>query len=293
MGADKVIFSVRYAERNKSKEWDRLKFEVAEFVAGIFFNWSPDNSYTNVLRLKERHEKAEDWLDGGLFHSNYVFSENKEKRFCEITDNDFSGGIDLVCLNIKNCLSKFYPEIDWEFHYYERYGEVYDQVIVSVGGKQYSGAYEVLLSPDEELLEIEYEEWNEDGGEGAPPPKTVDEWYESVDFSIPQPTTDNPYPIPKYVLDDYDAGDKIYYWACDQFQGKVEIVPHNTWYNSNITDKKLDASKCAFCDKKLNPEDAIKKRTPDGEVCVVCRHCCEEYDLSDWETVTDQTEETK
>ena len=232
MSADKVIFSLRYSERNKSKDWDLLKFEVAEFVAGIFFNWSPDNSYTNVLRLKEQHEKAVDWLDGGLFHSNYAFSENKEKRFCEITDDDFKGGIDLVCINIKNYLSKFYPEIDWEFHYYERYGEVYDQVIVSVGEKQYSGEYEILLSPDEELLEIEYEEWKECGGEGDPPPKTIDEWYESVDFSIPQPTTDNPYPIPKYVLAGYNTADKVYYWACDKFRGKIDIVPRRNRHDS-------------------------------------------------------------
>lgn len=139
MGADKVIFSVRYAERNESKDWDRLKVEVAEFVAGIFFNWSPENSFANVLKLKQRDEKAVDWLDGGTSRSNYVFSENKEKRFCEIMDDDFTGGMDLVCMSIKSGLPKYYPEIDWEFHYYERYEEAYDQVIVSAGERLYAG----------------------------------------------------------------------------------------------------------------------------------------------------------
>lgn len=242
MGADKVIFSVRYAERNESRNWDRLKYDVAEFIAGVFCNCPPEKSFLNVLRLGQQHEKAVDWLDDGLFPSEYVLLENKEKRFCEITDNDFTGGIDSVCINIKNWLPVFYPELDWEFHYYERYGEVYDQVIISVGGKQYSGDYEILLCPDEDFLAEEYKEWEEAGNEGEPPPKTFEEWYDSIDFSIPQPTANYPYPIPKYVLDEYDAGDKVYYWACDQFQG--EVVPcSNT--RKNTDQKKIieDAKK--------------------------------------------------
>ena len=113
MGADKVIFSVRYAERNESRNWDRLKYDVAEFIAGVFCNCPPEKSFLNVLRLGQQHEKAVDWLDDGLFPSEYVLLENKEKRFCEITDNDFTGGIDSVCINIKNWLPVFYPELDW------------------------------------------------------------------------------------------------------------------------------------------------------------------------------------
>jgi len=168
-------------------------------------------------------------LSDDFLYADYSFSENKQKSFCEITDTDFSGGIDLVCDNIKKHLNSFYPEIDWELHYYERYGDVFDSITISINGRQYSGEYEVLLPPDEEFLEEEYEIWEADGAVGDLPPKTLDEWYETVDFTVQKPTEKIPYPIPRYVLDEFDAGDKVWYWACDKFQGSVTPATYGPW----------------------------------------------------------------
>ncbi len=43
---------------------------------------------------------------------------------------------------------------------------------------------------------------------------------------------------------------------------------------------------CDFCDRVCGEDEIVRKRTPDGSICVVCEECCQEYDLSDWETVT-------
>lgn len=42
---------------------------------------------------------------------------------------------------------------------------------------------------------------------------------------------------------------------------------------------------CDFCDRICGEEEIVRKRTPDGSICTVCETCCQEYDLSDWETV--------
>ena len=57
--------------------------------------------------------------------------------------------------------------------------------------------------------------------------------------------------------------------------------------NSNTEPKIEEKVQCSFCDKKIIIKNTVKKRSPDGSICVVCKKCYKAYNLSEWETILD------
>ncbi len=120
MGADEVVFAIRFCENKPTGAWKDRKNEIADFIANCWFGSSAADS---ILRKTVTHEDY-DWRDNGIFF--------------ELADLEFYGRICQCSMEMEKGLLEFYPDIDYEFHYYECYGGIRDDVSIYLGGKRYS-----------------------------------------------------------------------------------------------------------------------------------------------------------
>ena len=116
----------------------------------------------------------------------------------------YYGSISGVINDITKGMVENYPDIDWEFHYYEWYGEVCEQIWGYDGGVQYKGAYEIVPAF--------YSRGNGDR-------RYIDGVQDDYDFSVPEPMPENPYPCPEYVPGERNSPDEYdIFWINPAFR---------------------------------------------------------------------------
>lgn len=193
MGADLVRFKIRFDEHVPSGRWDERKYEIANFIANCWHGYDKDISYKNVCKIL-KSEAAEDSV---VTYKDYEWDDSYS--YFELEDPEFYGLMGKSMSAMNAGMQEFFPDIDYEFHYYEWYGDIYDSVDIVIGGKSYGGRY-FFHTLSEYLEEEDYDEDDDECEEK--PLKTIDNVLALPEFQIPEATEDNPYPIPESILDD-------------------------------------------------------------------------------------------
>ena len=217
--------SLRFRERERRPDWDARKLEIANYVAGCIyynnFDRCIETLYWNAQAFAAGSKIADNFLD-----DNQIYLKERKKpgtdtvKFFEIGCGEAYGTGSFISNNIVGGLTEKYPDIDFEFHLGEEYnGEVGDDVTICVDGRLYGGSYYLVYDPwvfeDPELIEELNQPWLDDGKE--PPYTTEEAYYAQEKFQRPEPTEENPYPIPKaYPSNSCFAGPME--WYCDLFQ---------------------------------------------------------------------------
>ena len=107
-----------------------------------------------------------------------------------------------------------------------------------------------------------------------------DEWIDSIDSIRWETVTENCEDNTKTTeLFTYDrtGGEK---YSCKE--SKIKSQKRSKRIDYSLLYERLV---CDFCDRECEEDEVVRKRSPDGSICTVCETCCQEYDLSDWETV--------
>ena len=132
VGADQVVFAIRFSESAPSGFWRVRKYEIADFVSNCWYGFSAANSFEITKRIHVDNIKPV----RAVTYAEYSWNDNE--RFFELAELEFYGSISQCIMEMTDGLQEHYPDIDYEFHYYECYGRVSDDIYIYLGGKWYS-----------------------------------------------------------------------------------------------------------------------------------------------------------
>ncbi len=187
MSADFEVFAVRYKEHTPTEGWDQRKIEIAEKLA----------SFADY-----------DYEDG--------FSENAERGYCDLwLGDEIYGDIEQMRKSMIDYLIKNQPDVDFEFHHLESYGDITDYIIIYENGKKNKA--ERAVENVEYALEAVQELWEEEERPGDPP-EDMEGLMKVKEYRIPKKSDRNPYQIPKIILSDDEEFPPAIVWFCDQFK---------------------------------------------------------------------------
>ena len=131
MGADWIVFEIRYREKNNVFNQEKRK-NIEEFI----LNYAEDA-----------------YIEAGIMKKHLP-------KYSRILFDECFGSIGEFC-NLPEDLKAEYPDIQFEFHYLEWYGEVGDEVWIYDGEKLYHRTWDVCPSdgddPEVELVTVNNE----------------------------------------------------------------------------------------------------------------------------------------
>lgn len=119
MSADQDNFSIRYRKPNPGKTWEKKRGEIADFV----FDFADKVGITADGDVTHYTDYSEILLEEAMGHVG---------DFCGLPDE----------------MIKKYPDVQFEFHFVEWYGDVSDYVVIYDGKKMYSHELEIGIAPE-------------------------------------------------------------------------------------------------------------------------------------------------
>lgn len=145
MSADMVEFIIRFDEHEPTGQWGEREYEIADFIAK---SWAGEGEEEIERKEKTLHTLGFDYKYGQDYE---VYECDDTHSYFEMEDPEFYGHISSNILTMKKGMEKFFPDIDYEFHYYEWYGnDITDEIHSVIGG--------------EESIDVEQGEVVRDGG---------------------------------------------------------------------------------------------------------------------------------
>ena len=217
--------SLRFRERERRADWDTRKLEIANYIAGCIYYSSVhsciETLYWNAQAFAAGSKIADNFLDDHQISLDELKKLGTDTvKYFEIVCSEAYGNDSCIANNILGGLTEKYPDIDFEFHLGDECdGDVSDDVTICVDGRLYGGSYYHVYDPwvfeNPELIKELNQPWLDEGKE--PPYTTEEAYYAQEIFQRPEPTEENPYPIPRaYPSNSCFASPEE--WFCDLFQ---------------------------------------------------------------------------
>lgn len=119
MGADQDNFGIRYRKTNPTKAWKKQRDEIADFIF----------SYADEVGVA---------ADGDVTHF---------PTYSEILMEEAMGHVGDFC-GLPDEMVKKYPDVQFEFHFIEWYGNVSDYIVIYDGNNMYSHDLEIGVVPE-------------------------------------------------------------------------------------------------------------------------------------------------
>ena len=153
MGADLVRFIIRFDEHEPTGKWKDRKFEIADFIAKC---WNGDGE--EEIKRKEKALAAVGFdYKYDCDYEQYEYDDTH--RYFEMECPEFYGHISLNIIRMKEGMAKFFPDVDYEFHYYEWYGDVTDEIHIVIGGEETIDVEHGEVHSEDRIIELPGVSW--------------------------------------------------------------------------------------------------------------------------------------
>ena len=197
-------FSIIFREHAPTALWEKRKHVVAAFVALCWEGEKPQDAWNEVD--PERSESFE-YFDEIIDKLCFCKYEDRGSTFFLTTFDYEEVPPYRTILPMKQGMKKYFPDIDYEFHYLEAIdGEVSDEITIVDNGKEFNN-HCIMLYPQVILEDDNYLNDNDLIEEDEEPPKTRGDILKLKSFMIPEAAEDNPHPLPECVLVSEDEED--------------------------------------------------------------------------------------